>query len=198
MNTGTRVWETRLLIPCLSLLWVLLSAPVVAEQASATLFDSNGYRIDQFRGPVPDHVPGARTVSTAEVKALIDSAHPAPLLVDVLPSPPKPKGLSPTALWLPPTRHNIPSSIWLPNVGYGRLSDQLDQYFHLNLESSTDGDLAHPIVIYCLADCWMSWNAARRAAEYGFTQVLWYPEGTTGWEEAGLPVEPSIPVIRGQ
>jgi rhodanese-related sulfurtransferase len=38
----------------------------------------------------------------------------------------------------------------------------------------------------------MSWNAAKRATEeYGYTQVYWYPEGTTGWEAAGLPLQKS-------
>jgi PQQ-dependent catabolism-associated CXXCW motif protein len=56
------------------------------------------------------------------------------------------------------------------------------------------GRLDTKILIYCLADCWMSWNAARRALSYGYRAVYWYPDGTTGWEAAGLPLEPSIPV----
>ena len=35
----------------------------------------------------------------------------------------------------------------------------------------------------------MSWNAAKRAAEWGWRQVLWYRDGTDGWEAAGLPIQ---------
>ena len=44
------------------------------------------------------------------------------------------------------------------------------------------------LVIYCQADCWMSWNAAKRALSYGYPNVAWYPDGTDGWERAGLAV----------
>lgn len=194
MNRGPRTLVRHRSIPRLSLFCLLVSAISVVEgQEQRDLFDDNGYRMQQFRSPVPDRVPGARTILTAEVKAFVDSAHPAPVLIDVLPTPPKPEGLSATALWLPPNRYNIPSSTWLPNVGYGRLSDELDNYFRINLEGLSGGDRERPIIIYCLADCWMSWNAARRAAEYGYSQILWYPEGTTGWEEAELPLDVSTP-----
>ena len=83
--------------------------------------------------------------------------------------------------------------MWLPNVGYGRVSDTLDRYFRANLQRLTNDDPARPVIIYCLADCWMSWNAARRAAEYGYKRILWYPEGTDGWAAAGLPLARSTP-----
>ena len=180
-----------ILILC-SLCLCLPASSVIGEQAP--LFDPDGYRIDGFRGPVPNMVPGAATVTTEDVKKLLETTRTSPVLIDVLPSPPKPKGLAPTSLWLPPTRHNIPGSVWLPNVGYGRLSDALDRYFQVNLERLTGGDKSRSIVIYCLADCWMSWNAARRAAEYGYSRVLWYPKGTDGWEFAEHPLEAAKPL----
>jgi hypothetical protein len=42
----------------------------------------------------------------------------------------------------------------------------------------------------------MSWNAAKRAQSFGYTQFNWYPEGTDGWEAAGLPLEEKRPVPR--
>ena len=33
--------------------------------------------------------------------------------------------------------------------------------------SATAGIHGRPIVFYCLADCWMSWNAAKGAASWG-------------------------------
>ena len=42
----------------------------------------------------------------------------------------------------------------------------------------------------------MSWNAAKRILSYGYRNVAWYPEGTDGWEFAGLPLADSQPVPR--
>jgi hypothetical protein len=33
------------------------------------------------------------------------------------------------------------------------------------------------LCFYCLADCWMSWNAAKRALSLGYSNVAWYREG---------------------
>lgn len=174
--------------------WLLCLAAAFSAWAGndPALFAADGYRIDEFRSPVPESVPAARTVDTDAVRRLIES-EPKPVLVDVLPSPPRPEGLSPTALWLPPKHYNIPQSTWLPNVGYGRLSDGLNAYFRDNLARLTNGDFDKPIIIYCEADCWMSWNAARRAADYGYRRVLWFPQGTDGWNAAGLSLAPSQP-----
>ncbi len=35
----------------------------------------------------------------------------------------------------------------------------------------------------------MSWNAAKRAAAFGYRAVHWYPDGADGWQAAGLPTE---------
>jgi PQQ-dependent catabolism-associated CXXCW motif protein len=45
------------------------------------------------------------------------------------------------------------------------------------------------IVFYCLASCWMSWNAAKRALAIGYRRVAWYPDGTDGWAADHLPLE---------
>ena len=140
---------------------------------------------------VPASVPGAVRVTTEEVQALL--AADDVVLIDVLPAPPRPENLPPTSLWLPPVRRNLPGSTWLPNVGYGRLSDGLERYFSRELERLAGGRPDRAVVIYCLADCWMSWNAAKRAAALGYTQVYWYADGTDGWAAAGLPLQRSEP-----
>jgi rhodanese-related sulfurtransferase len=40
----------------------------------------------------------------------------------------------------------------------------------------------------------MSWNAAKRAVEYGYTSVYWFPDGMKGWTEAGYPTLLNAPV----
>jgi rhodanese-related sulfurtransferase len=39
----------------------------------------------------------------------------------------------------------------------------------------------------------MSWNAAKRVLSYGYSNVAWYPDGTDGWERAGLPLVEAQP-----
>ena len=65
-----------------------------------------------------------------------------------------------------------------------------------SLEKATAGDRARTLVVYCLADCWMSWNAAKRALALGYTDVAWYPEGTDGWIAIGLPLQDATPEPR--
>ena len=84
-------------------------------------------------------------------------------------------------LWRDKPRSNIPGSIWLPDTGYGELAPSMADYFAKGLEKATHGDRARLLVVYCLADCWMSWNAAKRALALGYSNVAWYPEGTDGW-----------------
>jgi PQQ-dependent catabolism-associated CXXCW motif protein len=166
---------------------------VLISETAPGLFSAEGYRITEFRAPVPEIVPAAVTLTTEELRTLMESK--PVILIDVLPTPVKPKDRPENLLWLPPARYNIPGSHWLPNVGFGGLSDALDRYYKENLKNLTKGNYAANLVIYCLADCWMSWNAAKRAAtEYGYSNVYWYADGTSGWEAAKLPLEQSIPI----
>ena len=66
----------------------------------------------------------------------------------------------------------------------------------LRFVSWTKDDKAVLLVFYCQEDCWMSWNAAKRALSYGYRNVAWYPEGTDGWQRADLPVADSQPQPR--
>jgi PQQ-dependent catabolism-associated CXXCW motif protein len=60
-------------------------------------------------------------------------------------------------------------------------------YLRRGLARASGGNSAKLFVIYCQADCWMSWNAAKRVLSYGYPNVAWYPEGTDGWQRANLP-----------
>ena len=157
----------------------ILAAPLLAA--------ADGYRMEDYRAPVPQDVPGGRAIDTAEAALLFDRQ--AAVWIDVLAAPRRPAGLSPDALWRPSPRFGIPGSLWLPEVGRGDLPPGTATWFRISLERATQGDRDRTVVFYCLADCWMSWNAARRAAAWGWRQVLWYREGTDGWEAAGLPTE---------
>jgi quinoprotein dehydrogenase-associated probable ABC transporter substrate-binding protein/PQQ-dependent catabolism-associated CXXCW motif protein len=151
--------------------------------------EPEGYRLADYRAPVPAGLAGARTVTTAELRALI--AAERPVLVDVMPAPRKPAA---TSLWLPPRRDSLPGSAWLANTGYGDPTPEFQQYFEAHLARLTAGDRTRTVVFYCAADCWMSWNAAKRALALGYARVVWYPEGADGWAAAGLPLAAAEPV----
>jgi PQQ-dependent catabolism-associated CXXCW motif protein len=109
--------------------------------------------------------------------------------IDVLPQAPRPVGLPPQVIWRDKPRLDIPGSLWLPDTGYGELHPSMQAYFVDGLRRASRGEKSTPLVFYCLAQCWQSWNAAKRALSLGYTAVIWYPDGTTGWEEAGHAVE---------
>ncbi len=154
--------------------------------------EPDGYRMGDYRSPVPATLAGAKVVRTEQAFELWDTK--AAAFIDVLPQPPKPAGLAEGTVWRPPERLNIPGSKWLANVGFGKLNPQAEIYFRSNLEKISGGDPNAPLVFYCLANCWMSWNAAKRALGYGYTDVHWYPDGTDGWAIAGGQLEKSEPV----
>jgi PQQ-dependent catabolism-associated CXXCW motif protein len=171
-------------------LWfVALAFTTVLAQSNPA--EPPGYRMADYRAPTPSTLAGARVITTAQARALWKSA--AAAFVDVLPHTPKPANLPPGTLWLDKPRMDIPGSIWLPDTGYGKLAVSTETYLRKGLKSVTKGDRAKLIVIYCLADCWMSWNAAKRALAMGYTNVAWYPAGTDGWRDAGLPLQQAAP-----
>ena len=168
-----------------------LTARVGAPESTP---EPNGYRTDNYRAPVPPTLAGVRVLTTEQAEAIWRSGSAA--FVDVLPRPPKPANLPEGTIWRDIPRLNIPGSIWLPDTGYGTLAAATEDYLRNGLISVSGGDNAKLLVIYCLADCWMSWNAAKRALSYGYSNVAWYPDGTDGWQRANLPVEESQPVPR--
>jgi len=165
-------------------LTIALGIPAAATAAE--------YRMSDYRAPTPETVPGALTVTAAELHKLADSGNA--VLIDVYPSPPRPAGMPADAVWLPKARHSIAGAVWLPNVGFGALSDELDLYFRTNLERLTGGRHDRPLAFFCEPDCWMSWNAALRAVEYGYTAVHYFPDGVQGWEVESLPLADLQPV----
>ena len=111
--------------------------PIAAGPAKdhGAVEEPDGYRMADYRAPVPATLAGATVVSTAELQALIARAQP--LLIDVLPLPRPPANRPPGSVWRVPERANLAGSVWLPNVGYGELSAEFDRYFRDNLARLT-------------------------------------------------------------
>ena len=171
---------------------MLALAPAVFAQQGVQ--EPEDYRTENYRAPVPATLAGARVLTTEEVEAIWRTR--SGVFVDVLPRPPKPKNLPEGTVWRDKPRFNIPGSIWLPDTGYGRLAPSTEGYLRKSLAQATEGNKSMLLVFYCQADCWMSWNAAKRALSLGYSNVAWYPEGTDGWTFYNLPTLESRPEPR--
>lgn len=160
------------------------SAPIeVAEPAD--------YKMTDYRSPVPKTLAGARVVDAKSADGLLAGGNA--IFIDVYPRSPKPAGLPANTIWRSPKHASIKGSYWLPNVGYGKLAAEPEAYFKSNLERLSGGAKDKTVVFFCLRDCWMSWNAAKRALSWGYANVVWFPDGTDGWQEIGheiVNVEP--------
>jgi PQQ-dependent catabolism-associated CXXCW motif protein len=152
----------------------------------------DGYRMEHYRAPVPAEVPGATTATLDEAEALHRAG--TVLFIDVMKVP---RAESPgiEGKWLVAKPHvAIKGSTWLPEVGEGAPKPEIELYFRRNLERLTRGDATAPLLFYCVTDCWMSWNAAKRALSWGYRQVYWYRDGIEVWQQFDLPTEVVDPV----
>jgi PQQ-dependent catabolism-associated CXXCW motif protein len=164
-----------------------------AAEAGEPPPEPDSYRGSDYRSPTPASLKGARVLTTEEAAALWRAGEAA--FIDVLPQAPRPAGLPADVVWRDKPRFDIPGSMWLPDTGYGELAPVMLDYFRRGLDQALSGR-SLPLVFYCLKDCWMSWNAAKRALALGYSKVAWYPEGADGWAAAGLPLEKRMPQPR--
>lgn len=155
--------------------------------AQTPLFSHDGYRIDLYRSPTPDVMQDATIIDTPILQNLLEQDL-RPVLIDVY-----------RRQWLQgrfiedQLHENLPGSHWLANTGDGELTPQWQAYFADNLKKLTAGNPTQPLVFYCHSDCWLSWNAVKRAASLGYKSLYWYRDGLDAWQAARLPVTPAQP-----
>jgi PQQ-dependent catabolism-associated CXXCW motif protein len=179
-----------LLCPVLLWGWPAVGAEGVAEP--------EGFWEGNVDAPTPATLHGGTVIHVEDVEALLRQGKA--VAVDVSNTPRRPAELAPGAPWLPLPHRAIPGALWLPEVGAGALTQEVDDSYRSRLERATAGDFDVPLVVYCHQKCWLSWNAAKRAIAYGYRRVYWFPEGIEGWTAAGrqtLVVTPQAPPAPG-
>jgi len=157
-------------------------------------------KTEPYRG-LPYHAPttqippiGVTRISASELKRRLDSSN-KPILIDVYGAIFREESLDFDGAWLVSTpRKNIPNSVWLPNVGKQMLKPVVEQYYRDQLKTLTNNDKTAELVIYCIEDCWMAWNAAKRAVEWSYSNVHWFREGVDGWTDNNWTLQNSEPV----
>lgn len=176
------------MLRALLLLACLLPGPALAQAVA----EPEGFREEPYRGPVPAGLAGATTVGTEEARRLWEEGGAA--FIDVLPRDVRPADLPAGTIWRDRPHDTIAGATWLPNVGYATLPPEDAAYFEGGLAAVTDGDRARPVLFFCREECWMSWNAAKRALALGYPNVYWYPGGADGWARAGHAVARADPL----
>lgn len=153
----------------------LLAQIEAIEREDAGVRPTAELRTGGLHGPTPASIPGAKLVSTRELVALLDGgASPRALVFDVLGGTER----------LPDALNAVPAH------QAGSFDDEPQRQFGAFLKQVTQGRSDVPLVFYCGGmQCWMSYNAALRAARLGYRQVLWYRGGLEAWKAAGRPVQ---------
>lgn len=178
----------RTVISCLATLALAQSA--TAQDASP--FDAaTGYRIAEYRAIVPGPPPGVARVDARAVARMLDRG--GAVLVDVYPAEGGVREPA-TGRWrLAKTHETIPGAAWFPEAGRGEVDPAVERWFMDGVRELARGRPGRPIVLFCLADCWMSWNASLRLTRAGVANVFWFGEGADGWRDLGRPLVPATP-----
>ncbi len=131
---------------------------------------------------MPLELPGAKRITTQELLQIGSKS----LLIDVLNDS--------------DNHVTIPGAVHVPgggNYGSGRFDDRLQRNLSNVLATLTRRNNEHPIVFFCVgAQCWESYNAALRAMQMGYRNVIWYRGGVASWKAANLPLERPAAVYR--
>ncbi len=129
-----------------------------------------------MHGPTPASIPGGQLITTKGLSELIQGRQTPYFLFDVLGGPQTLPGAMP--------------AVWMSQAG--SFNDQTQQQLSQMLQQGTQGRKDVPLIFYCMStQCWMSYNAALRAINAGYSNVLWYRGGIEAWQMAGFPTQPA-------
>jgi PQQ-dependent catabolism-associated CXXCW motif protein len=151
--------------------------------------EPEGFWTGPVNDPVPATIQGGKVIHTQQLAGLLKAKGNSVVVVDVSNAPRRPENLPASTTWLPLPHQGIPGAIWIPGAGFGEPPASIEEYYRERLATATGRDMGKPLVLYCHEKCWLSWNGARRAIQYGYRNVYWYPEGIEGWRKAKLATE---------
>lgn len=168
---------------------LLLALAVPPDPA---LFDPvTGYRIAAYRGVVPAPPPGVPRIDDRQAAAL--QRRGKALFLDVTPAAGGHRDAD-TGLWhLAEPHATIPGAHWFPEAGRGPADPAIDGWFARGVARLAHGSHDRALVAFCLADCWMSWNASWKLRRLGYRQIFWYANGADGWRDMDRPLVPARP-----
>jgi PQQ-dependent catabolism-associated CXXCW motif protein len=159
-----------------------VTAPAVApERQDFGIAPTGALRTTAYHAQTPLTAPGVRTVTTADLTAMLAEPN-KPVLIDVLGG----NG-----------HRTLPGTTWLKGAGLaGSFDDDVQRKLEARAAELTGGDKTKPIVTFCLSEmCWLSYNAALRLAHAGYTNVWWYRGGHQAWLGAGNPTAFARPTM---
>jgi len=138
-------------------------------------------RRDEYHADTPLALKGVSTILTpALVKMMVSPS--APIVIDALDGD---------------AHKTLPGAYWIRGAGVAGGGDEAraevqDRLGYI-LAGLTKGDTSAPLVFFCLESrCWLSYNAALRARELGYSNVHWYRGGTKAWQAAKLDTVESV------
>lgn len=160
--------------------------------AYADVPQPQGFRGPPYAAEVPADLTGATVITPAEALTLHQQGV---AFIDVYPGQKKPDGLPAGTIWHPAPHLTIPGALWLYDTGYQSLSPVEEARLAEGLAQASHGNKDAPMVMFCRADCWMSWNAGKRAVALGYRDIRWFPGGTDEWQALGQKLEPVSPDV---
>ena len=156
-----------------------VARPDPSGRASPELKDhgvaaTNKLHAGAMHGPTPTSIPGGQVITTPGLVQLLKMGGVQALVFDVLGGPDR----------LPNAQSAVPAH------QAGSFDDSVQREFGQYLNQVTQGKQDVPLVFYCGSTmCWMSYNAALRAVNMGYRNVLWYRGGLEAKRAAGQPVQ---------
>ncbi len=164
----------------------------LAAPADPALFDPvTGYRIADYRGVISSPPPGVPRIDDIEAAALHDAGKA--LFIDVTPAAGGHRDADSGTWRLTEPHVTIPGARWFPEAGRGPADPGIDTWFARGVKRLVHGSYRRAIVAFCLADCWMSWNASLKLRRLGYRDIRWYAHGADGWRDMDRPLAPVMP-----
>jgi PQQ-dependent catabolism-associated CXXCW motif protein len=175
----------------LAALFLALATPAAAAPDPALFDPVTGYRIAHYRGVVGAPPPGVVRIDDGQAAALHDAG--TALFLDVTPAAGGVRDAATGAWHLAEPHVTIAGAHWFPEAGRGPPDPAIDAWFGTSVKRLARGHASRTIVVFCLADCWMSWNAGWKLVRAGYRDVRWYANGADGWRDLGRPLVDAKP-----